>query len=98
MRLIDLRTDDGSRHFLTLPRQADWEVVREHISALQGVATAAVQKPEVGEAHLEFAYGRHDFRITGDDRHFHFVVRDPQCSDIHLYHIASHCEALLAKE
>lgn len=97
MRLIDLRTDDGSRHFLSLPKQVEWQAVCNHIAELQGVTSADVKKPEVGDAHLEFAYRHHDFRVTGDDHHFHFFVRDPQCSDVCLYHIASHCETLLAK-
>ncbi len=34
MELIDMRMEDGSRHFAALPEAMSWEALRDHLAAL----------------------------------------------------------------
>ena len=95
MKLIDLRTDDGSRHFTRLPKTASVEDLRDHLTVLGGVGIGESAGSEATRAHLEFSYQDHQFWVRFDREHFHFFVRNPQCSDVHLYRVAMHCQQLL---
>jgi hypothetical protein len=37
--LLNLRMNDGSRHFVSLPETYPWEPLRDHMAKLPGVAT-----------------------------------------------------------
>ena len=95
MKLIDLRTDDGSRHFTRLPKTASVEDLREHLATMEGVGIGDLTGSGPAQRHLEFSYQDHQFWIRLDRQHFHFFVRNPQCSDVHLYQVALHCLKLL---
>ena len=95
MKLIDLRTDDGSRHFTRLPKTASVEDLRDHLAAMEGVGIGELVANGTAQPHLEFLYRDHRFWIRFDREYFHFFVRDPQCSDVHLYKVALHCQKLL---
>jgi len=95
MKLIDLRTDDGSRHFTRLPKAASVEDLRVHLAAMEGVEIGESASNGTAQPHLEFSYRDHQFRIRFDRDHFDFFVHDPQCSDVHLYRVVLHCQKLL---
>jgi len=96
MRLIDVRSSDGSRHFARLPKTAPWDALREHVARLSGVETVSLVVPGPIGPWLDFTFRGHFFRVHNGGQEFHFFVRDPRCSDVSLYQVASHCEKLLA--
>lgn len=98
MKLIDRRTDDGSRRFARLPKGATWEALRDHVAKLAGSEIEDLVVPRIEEPWLRFTYQGHRFLVRNHDGGFHFFVSDPLCSDMHLYRVASHCERLLGSE
>lgn len=95
MRLIDRRTDDGSRHFTSLPEGSSWYALRAHILLLRGAEIANFIVEGVAEPWLDFTYHDHRFSVRREGGQLGFFVRDPQCPDVTLYEVASHCERLL---
>jgi hypothetical protein len=95
MKLIDVRTADGSRHFACLRRTATWQAVGGHLALLPGAEVLNFIVHGVAEAWLDFAYHQHRFSIRQHGEECWFSVRDPQCSDLRLYQVAAHFEALL---
>jgi len=95
MRLIDVRTSDGSRYFACLPKSVDWGILRDHLARLEGVEIVALNNHWEPKARLDFNYRGHSFSTHNGGDEFCFFVRDPQCPDLDLYRLASHCEKLL---
>jgi len=95
MQLIDCRTADGSRHFLSLPETTDWEALREHLDRLLGVRIVRSIPRGVGAPWLEFRYHGYRFSIWERQGQTCLYVDDPRCLDIVLYQVAQHCERLL---
>jgi hypothetical protein len=50
----------------------------------------------VAEAWIDFTHRGHRFLVSEQGGKFCFLVRDPQCPDLILYQVATHCEKLLA--
>jgi hypothetical protein len=96
MQLIDRRTDDGSRHFASLPKTCTWQAFCEHVLLLPGAQIANFVAAGVAEAWIDFTCQDHQFSVSEQGGKFCFFVRDPQCPDLTLYQVASHCEKLLA--
>jgi hypothetical protein len=95
MQLIDRRTEDGSRHFANLPEACTWQALCEHILLLSGTQIANFVAAGLSEAWIDFTYQGHRFSVRHEGGRFCFFVRDPQCPDLSLYRVASHCEDLL---
>lgn len=94
MRIIDQRTEDGSRRFLCLPKTTDWEGLRGHLAQLPGLRVANYLAGGFAPM-LDFFYWGHRFSIQEQSGEFWFTVLDPMCSDLTLYQIAIHVEGLL---
>jgi hypothetical protein len=95
MQLIDRRIEDGSRHFVSLPHSRTWEELCEHILLMPGAEITNFVVAGVTEAWMEFTFRAHRFSVKDRSGEFCFLVRDPQCPDLSLYEVASHCEELL---
>jgi hypothetical protein len=95
MRLIDRRTEDGSRHFASLPKSRGWQDLCEHVLLLPGAQIANFVAPGVAKAWMDFTYQGHRFWVNELEGEFCLFVRDPHCPDLSLYQVASHCEKLL---
>lgn len=95
MQLIDRRTEDGSRHFASLPQTSTWHALGDHLLLLPGTRIANFVADDVKEAWIDFTYLDHRFRVNEREGEFCFCVSDPQCPDLILYQVASHCERLL---
>ena len=95
MKLIDKRTEDGSRHFVSLPNGATLGDLREHLVYLGGVEVREFVSRRVEEPWFEFTYRGNRFAIRRRGDQYHFFVRNPLCSDVELYQLASYCEQLL---
>jgi hypothetical protein len=92
MQLIDIRTSDGSRHFVRLPKHVSWKALCEHIGLLPGDNFFSNW---IAQPRLEFTFRGHRFTVRDSGREFHFYVCDPRCSDVALYQLAYYCEQLL---
>jgi hypothetical protein len=97
MKLIDLRTADGSRHFARFRQAAPWAAVREHALLLPNAVLINCVGNEMAHAWLDFHFRRHRFLISAQEGYFHLFVRDPQCSDLLLFQVGCHFEQLLAE-
>jgi len=89
MRLIDERMPDGSRRFMTLAQQVDWDVVYENVSSLAGSRIINFVANGGALKRLDFHYLGNRFLISGQNGHVNLSVDDPQCSDLILYHVSS---------
>jgi len=96
MQLIDRRTEDGSRHFASLPKTCTWQALCEHVLLLPGAQIANFVASGVAEAWIEFTHQGHRFLVSEQGGQFRFLVRDPQCPDLILYQVATYCEGLSA--
>jgi hypothetical protein len=95
MQLIDRRTEDGSRHFASLPKTCQWQALCEHILLLPGVQIANFVLAGASQAWLDFTFRGHRFSVSDGDGQFCLSVHDPQCPDLNVYQVASHCGKLL---
>ena len=95
MELIDLRTEDGSRHFTSLPKTRTWHALRDHLLRLPGTQIVNFVAEEVTRAWIDFTFGKHRFSVMHRDDKFCFYVSDPLCPDLRLYQVAYHCEEFL---
>ena len=95
MKLIDIRTADGSRHFVGLPKRVPWQALRDHLSELHGSQVVHFVTGGPSEAWLDFSYRGHRFAVRNGGAEYHFFVSDPLCSDMDLYQVACHFQGLL---
>ena len=95
MRLIDVRTSDGSRHFTCLPKTCDWKQLRDHVVQLEGLEIVNLVIDRRSDPWFDFTFRGHRFLVRNGGPDYHFFVRDPQCSDMDLFQVAMHCERLL---
>jgi hypothetical protein len=95
MRLIDKRMQDGSRHFASLPKEANWSVVGNHVLLLPDAELINFIGEGSARAWLDFRFRRHRFLIDVCDERFRLFVDDPQCPDLILYQVGYHFERLL---
>jgi hypothetical protein len=96
VKLIDLRTADGSRLFSRLPKVVAWPLLRDHLAALPGSHAISSVIESNDQPRLEFSYAGHRFVIRNAGGHFCFYVSDPLCNDLKLFRVVAHCENLLA--
>jgi hypothetical protein len=90
MKLIDERTEDGSRRFAQLPLAAAWDEVCQHLLMLPGVEPAAAWCDKRPPGTLDFRFGGHQFRVHRRQEELSLLVCDPLCSDLLLFQIAHH--------
>ena len=95
MKLIDVRTSDGSRLFGCFPKTATWQRLRDHVAGLPGAEIVNFVAAGVGPAWFDFIFGSHRFVVRNGGDCFCFFVAEPCCSDVSLYQVASYCEGLL---
>ena len=95
MQLIDRRTEDGSRHFASLPKTCTWHALHDHIFLLPGAQITNFVVERVEEPWIDFIFQGHRFSVNHRRGDYCFCVADPQCPDLSLYQVGSHCEKLL---
>lgn len=96
MRLIDRRTDDGSRHFASLPKTEDLGVLRDRLAQCPDVRIIESAHEEIARPWIDFFYQGHRFSIRQRGEEAWFFVNNPQCSDIMLYKIVAYCREKMA--
>lgn len=94
-RLIDLRQNDGSRHFGSLPFSRSWESVRDHVAQLGGARLSGFLTDGVTEAWIDFELAGWRFTINNQLGEYWFSVADPSCPDSLLRSVLTHFAGLL---
>lgn len=99
-RIFDMRMNDGSRHFASLPETYDvehpqWHALRERVALLSGAELTSFVTDDVTEAWIDFAYRGHHFGINNQQGDWWFFVDDPQCPDDVLREVVDHFEVFL---
>jgi hypothetical protein len=99
--VIDMRMNDASRHFGSLPETYDpgvpqWDVLRDHVEKLAGAQLTGFVTDQVTEAWIDFAYTGHAFGINNQHGQWWFFVTDPACPDAVLERVLDHFEDCLA--
>jgi len=94
--LLDIRMNDGSRHFAALPQTRLWYDVRDHVSSLAGAALTGFLCDKVTEAWIDFTYEGQSFTINDQLGEYWFFVNDPTCPADVLTEVATHFAHLLS--
>lgn len=99
-RLIDMRMNDGSRHFGALPETYDvdspqWYALRDQVGRLAGATLRSFVTDDVTEAWIHFEFRGHEFSINNQHGEWWFFVDDPACPDAILSEVLKHFEWVL---
>jgi hypothetical protein len=100
MPLLDLRMNDGSRHFASLPEHYDaaapeWHRLRAHIRRMPGAEERGFSTDDLTEAWLDWAYRGHRFAANNQVGEWCLFVDDPTCPEEILSEVVDWCAQLL---
>jgi len=95
MGIYDMRMNNGSRHFTTLPQTVLWYEVRDHVGKLPGAVLTGFICDDITEAWIDFTYMEYKFSINDQFGDYWFFVDEPACPDEILEHVLTHFEGLL---
>lgn len=90
-RLIDVRMNDGSRHFAAIPEVVPWTVMRDRLALLAGVMVRDYVSDGVTEAWIDFVYKGYAFSVNTQCGEYWFFVSDPNCPQTILAEMVAHC-------
>lgn len=97
-RIYDMRMNDGSRHFGSLPQTRAWYDVRDHVESLHGARLAGFLCDHVTEAWIDFGFGGRRFSINDQFGEYWFFVDEPSCDEEVLRQVLVHFEPLLGPD
>ena len=97
MQLLDIRMNDGSRHFSELPEAVGFDEIRQHSAQLAGAIETGFISDDVTEMWLDLEYRGHAFSVNNQFGDYWFFVRDPECANPILSEIGNHFSSLLCK-
>jgi hypothetical protein len=95
--LMDIRANDGSRQFASLPATRDWYAVRDHAQSLAGATLTRFLCDGVTEAWIDFAFDGESFTINDQSGEYWFFVQNPACAERTLRAVRGHWETLLGE-
>ena len=93
--LLDIRMNDGSRHFCSLPAREDWYAVRDHVANLRGASLTEFICDGVTEAWIDFSFQDQSFSINDQFGEYWFFVVEPACPESILKAVMLHWQTLL---
>jgi hypothetical protein len=93
--LLDLRMNDGSRLFVTLPQSIPWHGIRDHVAEMRGAELIGFLCDDVTEAWIDFRYHDHRFTVNDQLGEYWFFVDDPGCPEGILTEVEAHFTKLL---
>jgi hypothetical protein len=95
--LLDMRMNDGSRHFADLPETVFFDEFADHVEKLEDAEIKEFITDGVVEMWLDFEYCGHLFSVNNQFGDYWFFVRDPNCPDEILLEVCNHFRQLLEK-
>jgi hypothetical protein len=98
--LLDIRMNNGARHFAGLPetydvQEPEWHRLRAHVAAMPGAQITAFVTDDVTEAWLDWRYRDHRFSANNQFNEWWLFVEDPACPDEILLEVIAWLETLL---
>lgn len=96
--LLEMKLNDGSRHFVDLPMVVFFDELYEHIEELDGAEITEFTADGVVEMWLDFRFRGHNFSVTNQYADYWFFVEDPNCPDEILLEIIEHFRELVEEE
>lgn len=93
--LLDMRMNDGARHFADMPESVFFDEVADHVENLDGAELTEFVTDGVVEMWLEFTFRGHVFSVNNQLGDYWFFVNDPTCPDEILLAVCDHFRELL---
>jgi hypothetical protein len=95
--LLDIKMNDGSRHFVDLPEVVFFDEFADHVEKLENAEITEFITDGVLEMWLDFEFHRHLFSVNNQLGDYWFFVEDPDCADEILLEVIDHFRKLLEK-
>ena len=95
--LLDMKMNDGSRHFVDMPEVVFFDELAEHLEKLEGAKITEFITDGVVEMWLDFEFRNHQFSINNQLGDYWFFVQDPHCPEEILFEVINHFRVLLEK-
>jgi hypothetical protein len=93
--LLEIKMNDGSRHFVDMPEVVFFDDFYDHTEELDEVEITEFLVDGVVEMWLDFEFRGHKFSVTNQLGDYWFFVEDPDCPDEILLEIIAHYRKLL---
>jgi len=93
--LLEMRMNDGSRHFADLPEAVFFDDFADHVEKLGGAEITEFITDGVVEMWLDFDYRGHKFSVNNQFGDYWFFVTDPNCPEEILLEVIDHFRKLL---
>ena len=97
-RLIEIKMDDGSRHFYDHPAAISWDDLLDHLETLDGLEITGLVTDDVVETWADFDYREKAFSINEQDGVFRFFSEDGYCPEDILLDVVEHCGKIDAEK
>ena len=95
--LLELKMNDGSRHFVDLPEVVFFDDLADHVEEMDGAEITEFLTNGVVEMWLEFEFAGHKFSVTNHFGDYWFFVQDAACPDEILLEVIDHFRKLLER-
>jgi hypothetical protein len=95
--LLEIKMNDGSRHFVDLPEAVFFDELCDHAEKLEGAEIIEFITDGVVEMWLDFEFRGHKFSVNNQFGDYWFFVRDPNCPDEILLEVIDHFRQLLER-
>ena len=95
--LLQIKMNDGSRHFVDLPEVVFFDDLYDHTEKLHGAEITEFITDGVVEMWLDFKFRGHKFSVNNQFGDYWFFVENPECSDKILFEVITHFRKLLEK-
>ena len=95
--LLEIKMNDGSRHFVDMPEVVFFDDFYDHTEELDGAEITEFLVDGVVEMWLDFEYSGHNFSVNNQMGDYWFFVQDATCPDEILLEIIDHFRKLLER-
>lgn len=95
--LLEVKMNDGSRHFVDLPEVVFSDELADHTEELEGAEITEFITDGTIEMWLDFEFRGHQFSVNNPFGDYWFFVRDPNCRDEILLEVVNHFRKLLER-
>ena len=98
IKLLDIKMNDGSRHFLDLPKSVTWDDLNHYLKKLKKSKIVKFLPDHIFGSWLDFSFNGYTFSVNEQSGRYWFFVDDPSCPEEMLQHVADHLSVLFAQE
>jgi hypothetical protein len=95
IKLLDIRSKDGSRQFFDLQKSISWDDLIIHLKKLDQLEIKEfLPSPDLG-SWLDFSFKKFEFSVNEQIGMYWFFVENSSCPDEVLYQLAEHLSAII---